>query len=129
MAFQIAVPIQNSEITALVTYYFPAPYRIEYLAYETKEYVVYATTGHRQELRRFADINSILEWCEKERQDIEVTAKIHNVVFLEEQYAPQALKIYGSDFDLINRELADISRLTYKSAAAFLAACSPEYDY
>lgn len=122
---QIAVPIQNSEIIALVTWYYPKPFQIQYEDYSSPPgYVV----RQGADADKFFPKEKILEYLETQRPGIVMPARISNIEFLMGSYEPKALKIYGTDLVQIEREIDRIPGRQYDTAEEILTDCTP-YDY
>lgn len=126
MENSFAVPIQNGAITALVTYHYPAPYRVEYRYYEDKGYIV---LQNGEEIQRFPDHDALLGWLETIRSGTIVKPEIANIIFLRSRYEPEAIQIYGSDLDCIGKKLGLIYYRQYATAQELLDHCTPNYDY
>lgn len=122
---QIAVP-PNEDITALVTYHFPKPFSIEY-EYLPGKGRKYWTIVEGQKIT-FDSEDHVLAWLEDARHQIPtIPATISNIHFLRTRYVAEALKIYGNDLKVIQRELDKIPRRTYETAQEMLNDCTPIY--
>lgn len=127
MSHQIAIPIHNGEITALVTYHFPKPYEVQIDHYSNPR--IWIIRQNSVEKMRHKERDQVIHWLETQRPGIAMPARISNIEFLMASYEPKALKIYGSELSLIEREIAKIPPFKYETAENLLEDCTPNYDF